>query len=41
MDEMMLGERTLEIAERFEVSPARVSQLRREFEAGWRAFCGG
>ena len=36
----MLGERTLDVARRHGLSPGRVSQLRREFLEGWRAFCG-
>jgi hypothetical protein len=24
----------------FEVSPSRISQLRREFQRGWSKFCG-
>jgi len=38
---MALGHRTGELARRFRVSPARVSQLRREFHDGWVWFCGG
>jgi hypothetical protein len=37
---MGLGERTLDLSRRFEVSPARISQLRREFHDGWERFCG-
>ena len=29
---------TREVAERFQLSPARVSQMRREFESSWREF---
>lgn len=32
------GYRTEEVAEIFQLSPGRVSQLRREFEASWREF---
>jgi hypothetical protein len=35
---MSLGERTLDLARQFEVSPARISQLRREFHDGWVRF---
>jgi hypothetical protein len=35
---MSLGERTLDLSRRFEVSPARISQLRREFRDGWLRF---
>jgi hypothetical protein len=38
--EMARGERTKDLSRHFEVSPARISQLRREFQEGWRRFCG-
>ncbi len=34
------GGRTLDLSRRFELSPSRISQLRREFHDGWRRFCG-
>jgi len=34
------GERTSEVADRFGISPGRVSQLRRKFEHEWRVFQG-
>jgi hypothetical protein len=37
---LMLGERTLDVARRYGLSPARISQLRREFHTDWLAFCG-
>src|SRR5262249_28134225 len=37
--DLMLGERTLDVADRYGLSPARVSQLRREFMEDWRNFC--
>jgi hypothetical protein len=37
---MALGERTLDLGRLFDVSPARISQVRREFFEGWRRFCG-
>ena len=40
IDRMLLGERTLDLSAQFGVSPARVSQLRREFHDDWRRFCG-
>jgi hypothetical protein len=40
IDRMMLGERTLDLSKQFGVSPARVSQLRREFRDDWHRFCG-
>ena len=38
---LMLGERTLDVARWHGLSPARISQLRREFLGRWGAFCGG
>jgi hypothetical protein len=40
IDRMMLGERTLDLSKQFGVSPARISQLRREFHDDWCRFCG-
>jgi hypothetical protein len=37
--DLMAGERTLDVARRHGVCPARVSQLRRELWADWRRFC--
>ena len=37
---MMLGHRTMDLARRFHLSPARISQLRREYKDGWEEFCG-
>jgi hypothetical protein len=37
---MALNERTADLAQRFGLSPGRISQMRREFERGWRRFCG-
>jgi hypothetical protein len=37
---MARNERTLDLSKQFEVSPARISQLRREFCKGWMRFCG-
>ncbi|HEV7225784.1 MAG TPA: hypothetical protein VGN42_23970 [Pirellulales bacterium] len=34
------GEATLRVAQKFRLSPGRISQLRREFERDWRAFHG-
>jgi hypothetical protein len=36
---LMLGERTDATARRFDMSPARVSQLRREFQKDWQRYC--
>jgi DNA-directed RNA polymerase specialized sigma24 family protein len=38
-DDLMVGERTQDVARRFGISPARVSQKRREFQDAWAAFC--
>jgi hypothetical protein len=38
LDALAGGERTADAARRFGISPARVSQLRREFEDGWEEF---
>jgi hypothetical protein len=40
IDDLMRGERTLDVANRHGLSPARVSQLRREFMEDWQHFCG-
>jgi hypothetical protein len=40
IDRMILGERTLDLSTQFGISPARVSQLRREFHTDWCRFCG-
>jgi hypothetical protein len=37
---MAMNERTQDLARQFDVSPGRISQLRREFRDGWAAFCG-
>jgi hypothetical protein len=36
--DLMLGEKTLEVANRHHLSPARISQLRREFKDDWQKF---
>jgi hypothetical protein len=38
IDDLMVGERTNEVARRYGLTPARVSQLRREFCADWQRF---
>jgi hypothetical protein len=40
MDGMMAGERTSDLSQRFGLSPARISQLRRELHNDWRRFLG-
>lgn len=39
IEKMGAGERTGRVADLFAVSPARVSQLRRDFKADWDRFC--
>jgi hypothetical protein len=41
LDDLMVGERTLDVAARHGLSPGRVSQLRREFHDDWEFFCAG
>jgi hypothetical protein len=38
-EDLMLGERTGEVAGRYGLTAGRVSQLRRQFLEGWRRFC--
>jgi len=37
---LAIGNRTGDVAKRFDVSAARISQLRRELAESWRAFVG-
>ena len=39
IDCLMVGERTSDVSRAFGISPARVSQKRREFHDDWLAFC--
>jgi len=39
-EEMALGHHTKELARKYGVCPARISQLRREFHTDWTRFCG-
>src|SRR5262249_32640259 len=39
IDDLLQGERTLDVADKYGLSPGRVSQLRREFMASWERFC--
>lgn len=36
---MMMGHTTKELAERFKISPTRISQIRRELHKSWTQFC--
>jgi hypothetical protein len=38
--DLMIGERTLDVANKYRMSAARVSQKRREFRQDWQIFCG-
>ena len=38
--EMAANERTLDVSKRFELSPGRISQMRRELHNDWSRFCG-
>lgn len=40
IDRLMLGDRTSDVANELGISAGRVSQKRREFQAGWERFCG-
>jgi len=35
----MLGERTLDVSQKYQVSQPRISQLRREYLEDWCAYC--
>jgi len=39
-EDLMTGERTQDVSARFGLSPARISQLRRDFHQDWQRFCG-
>jgi DNA-directed RNA polymerase specialized sigma subunit len=38
---MLRNERTQDLAQRFHLSQARISQLRREFHQDWERYCAG
>jgi len=40
VEDLMIGERTLDVAKKYKVSPARISQKRREYQQDWRNFWG-
>ena len=40
VQEMAQNERTLDLSQRFELSPGRISQMRRELHNDWTRFCG-
>ena len=37
--DMAVGQRTLDLSRRYGISPARISQLRREYHEDWQRFC--
>ncbi len=39
VEDLALGHRTLDLAGKYGLSPARISQKRREFHDGWASFC--
>ncbi len=39
-EDMMLELDTFELADKHEVSPGRISQMRGEFHTDWQHFCG-
>ncbi len=41
IEDLMLGQRTLDVADKYQLSPGRVSQLGRLFHDGWRRFQDG
>src|SRR5690348_10913630 len=40
VEDLMIGERTLDVANKYKMSAARISQKRREFCRDWRIFSG-
>jgi hypothetical protein len=40
IEDLMAGERTVEVSQKYGISAARISQLRREFQQDWLNFCG-
>jgi hypothetical protein len=40
VDDLALSHRTKDLANKYGLSPARISQKRREFFDDWRRFCG-
>jgi hypothetical protein len=39
-EDLMTGERTSDVSTKYGLSPARISQLRRDFHQDWSHFCG-
>jgi hypothetical protein len=40
IDDLMMGERTKDVADRYGLTAGRISQLRRDFQQDWTRFCG-
>ncbi len=40
VEDLMIGERTRDVANKYKLSAARISQKRREFHRDWQIFCG-
>ena len=40
INDMVMGQRTLDLSKKYGISPGRVSQVRREFHDDWQRFCG-
>jgi hypothetical protein len=40
VEDMALGHRTLDLADKYRASPGRISQMRRYFEQDWGRYCG-
>jgi DNA-directed RNA polymerase specialized sigma24 family protein len=40
VEDLMIGERTLDVADKYSVSPGRIPQQRREYCQSWRSFSG-
>jgi hypothetical protein len=40
VEDMALGHRTLDLADKRPASPGRISQMRRYFEQDWGRYCG-
>jgi hypothetical protein len=39
IDDLMIGERTMDVADKHGLTAARISQLRRDFYEDWTKFC--
>ena len=39
IDDLMAGERTFDVSQKYGLSPGRISQLRRRLHDDWEVFC--